>query len=57
MYERSHRDRGPDGPDGLADRAVWLGTTIGGAGRLTGDLTAGCSAALSAVLGLLGTGP
>src|SRR5215469_13529337 len=58
MYERSHRDRdgndvnGRDGDDvnGLNDRAAWLDTTIGGAGRVTGDLTAGCSAALSAVL-------
>ena len=54
MYERAHRDRDGDGPDGLGDRAVWLDTTIGGAGRLTGDLTAGCSAALSAVLESLG---
>ncbi len=28
----------------------YLGTTLGGAGRLTGNLTAGCSAALAAVL-------
>ena len=52
MYERSHRDR--DGDDGFGDRAVWLGTTLGGAGRLTGDLTPACSAALSAVLESLG---
>jgi hypothetical protein len=31
-----------------------LGVTFGGAGRLTGDLTPGCSAALSAVLEALG---
>ncbi len=48
MYERTHRDS--DGEDGFGDRAVWLGTTLGGAGRLTGDLTGGCAAALSAVL-------
>jgi len=54
MYERSHRDRDGNGPDGLTDRAVWLDTTIGGAGRVTGDLSAGCSAALSAVLESLG---
>src|SRR5215472_5870429 len=54
MHERSHRDRDGDVPDGLADRAVWLDTTIGGAGRLTGDLSAGCSATLSAVLESLG---
>ena len=49
MYERTHRD--PDGGgDGFAGRLLWLDTTLGGAGRLTGDLTPGCSAALSAVL-------
>jgi uncharacterized protein DUF222/HNH endonuclease len=52
MYERSHRDR--DEGDGFGDRAVWLGTTLGGAGRLAGDLTPACSAALSAVLESLG---
>jgi 5-methylcytosine-specific restriction endonuclease McrA len=52
MYERSHRDR--DEGDGFADRAVWLGTTLGGAGWLAGDLTPACSAALSAVLESLG---
>src|SRR5262249_37924891 len=41
MHESSHRDRDGDVPDGLADRAVWLDTTIGGAGRLAGDLSAG----------------
>jgi hypothetical protein len=53
MYERAHRGDG-DVPDRFDGRAVWLDTTLGGAGRLTGDLTAGCSAALSAVLGALG---
>jgi hypothetical protein len=48
MYERSHQDQ--DGDDGFADRAVWLDTTLAGAGRLTGDLTGGCAAALAAVL-------
>jgi hypothetical protein len=44
-----------DGPnDGFADRAVRLGVTYGGAGRLTGDLTPSCAAALSAVLEALG---
>jgi len=54
MYERACTgpDDGP--PDGFGERAVWLGTTVAGAGRLTGDLTAGCSAALSAVLESLG---
>src|SRR5215831_21049366 len=54
MYERTHRDRDGDPDDGFGDRALWLGTTLGGAGRLTGDLTAGCAAALSAVLESLG---
>ena len=54
MYERAHHDRGEGVPDGFGDRAVFLGTTLGGAGRLTGDLTAGCAAALSAVLESLG---
>jgi hypothetical protein len=54
MFERSWRER-DDGPgDGFGDRAVFLGTTLGGAGKLTGDLTAGCSAALLAVLEALG---
>jgi Domain of unknown function (DUF222) len=54
MYERAHIDRDHDVPDGFGDRAVWLGTTIGGAGRLAGDLTSGCAAALAAVLESLG---
>jgi hypothetical protein len=54
MYERAHRDRDGGGDGGFGDRAVWLGTTLGGAGRVTGDLTAGCSATLSAVLEALG---
>jgi hypothetical protein len=54
MFERAHRDRDEDVPDGFGDRALFLGTTLGGAGRLTADLTAGCSAALSAVLEALG---
>ena len=54
MYERTHRDGDGGGDGGFGDRAVWLGTTLGGAGRLTGDLTAGCSAALDAVLEALG---
>ena len=43
-----------DGDDGFSDRGVRLGTTFRGAGRLDGDLTPGCSAALSAVLESLG---
>jgi uncharacterized membrane protein len=39
MYERAHRDSDDGGvPDGFGDRALWLDTTLGGAGRLTGHL-------------------
>ena len=38
------------GDDGFADRGLHLATTLGGAGRLSGDLTARCSAYLEAVL-------
>ena len=41
--------------DGFADRAVRLGKTFGGAGRLEGDLTARCAAVVEAVLDALGT--
>jgi hypothetical protein len=55
MYERCHRDgSGEAADDGFADRSLWLGLTFGGAGRLVGDLAPGCSAALSAVLDVLG---
>ena len=51
MIERSRtapdRDKGT-----FDDRAVWLETTIGGAGRLTGDLT-GPAAAVAVVLDAL----
>jgi uncharacterized protein DUF222 len=39
--------------DGFADRSLWLDRTLAGAGRLTGDLTPACTAALSAVLDAL----
>jgi hypothetical protein len=39
--------------DGFADRALWLETTLAGAGRLTGDLTPACATALAAVLDAL----
>jgi Domain of unknown function (DUF222) len=52
MYERAHHDG--DRESELAERGLWLGTTIGGAGRVTGDLTPGCSAALTTVLDSLG---
>jgi hypothetical protein len=43
-----------DGDDGFADRSVHLDATFGGAGKLDGDLTPQCTAALSAVLESLG---
>ena len=52
MAERSRT--GADQDDGgFTDRAVWLETTIGGAGRLAGDLTPAGAAALSVVLDAL----
>ncbi|MFI5081355.1 MAG: DUF222 domain-containing protein, partial [Streptosporangiales bacterium] len=54
MYERSRMGRPDDDDDGLDDRRLLLDLTYAGAGRLTGDLTPGCSAALSAVLEALG---
>jgi hypothetical protein len=45
-------DRDPD--DGFAHRGLRLATTLGGAGRLTGDLSARSAAALRAVLDSLG---
>jgi len=53
MYERARHC--PDGDDdGFNDRGVGLDITFRGAGRLNGDLTPGCAAALSAVLEALG---
>ncbi len=43
-----------DGDDGFLRRGLSLDTTLGGAGRLTGDLSARCTAALQAVLDSLG---
>ena len=40
--------------DGFEERALWLDTTFGGAGRLHADLTPACAAALSVVLEALG---
>jgi Domain of unknown function (DUF222)/HNH endonuclease len=45
-------DTDPD--DGFSDRSLRLETTFGGAGKLDGDLTPQCTAALSAVLEALG---
>jgi hypothetical protein len=55
MYQRA-RQHGPDtGPDGrFDDRGLGLDVTFRGAGRLNGDLTPECAAALSAVLEALG---
>jgi hypothetical protein len=55
MYERA-RSGAPDGDDddGFDDRRLLLDLTFGGAGRLAGDLTPGCAAAVSAVLEALG---
>ena len=58
--EMIERSAVPDGDDGsFSDRALWLEQTLAGAGRLTGDLTPGCAAALTAILEALGskTGP
>jgi Domain of unknown function (DUF222) len=43
-----------DDDDGFDDRWLRLSTTFRGAGKLDGDLTAGCAAALGAVLDALG---
>ncbi|MGO8726099.1 MAG: DUF222 domain-containing protein [Streptosporangiaceae bacterium] len=55
--EMRRRTAGPDGDggdDGFGDRSLRLATTFGGAGRLEGDLTPQCAAALQAVLDALG---
>ena len=46
--EHATPDAEPD--DGFDDRAVRMAATFGGAGRLEGDLTARCAAAVEAVL-------
>ena len=55
---REMLDRAQTSPDrdsdGFEDRALWLGTTFGGAGRLHADLTPACAAALTVVLDALG---
>jgi len=48
-------DLGPDpDDDGYADRALRMGTTIGGAGKLAGDLSATCATLLAQVLATFG---
>ena len=53
MLERAQTSPDRDN-DGFEERALWLETTFGGAGRLQGDLTPACSAALTVVLEALG---
>jgi hypothetical protein len=55
-YEKWRQQSGPDGgeDDGFDDRYLKLGTTIDNAGRVTGNLTPECTAALQAVLDSLG---
>src|SRR5215472_10154920 len=56
-YEKWKQAQGPDDDgddDGFEDRFLRLGTTFDNAGRLTGDLTPECTAALQAVLDALG---
>ena len=52
---REHARPDEDGDDGFEDRKVRLATTFDGAGRLDGDLTARCAAAVEAVLDSLAT--
>ncbi|HET9898686.1 MAG TPA: DUF222 domain-containing protein [Streptosporangiaceae bacterium] len=47
-------DEGDGKPPGSADRQVRVQTTLGGAGRLDGDLTPRCAEAVQAVLDTLG---
>jgi len=51
---RSQQPDPDDDDDGFDDRFLRLGTTFGNAGRLNGDLTPECTAALQAVLDALG---
>jgi hypothetical protein len=58
-WQAQHPDpddgNGEDGDaDGFADRYLRLGTTLDGVGKLDGDLTAACAAALQAVFDSLG---
>jgi hypothetical protein len=50
---RQHASADGDPGDGFAGRGVRFATTFGGAGRLEGDLTPRCAAAVGAVLGSL----
>ena len=53
MLDRAQASPDKDG-GGFEERALWLGITFGGAGRLRGDLTPACAAALTVVLDALG---
>jgi hypothetical protein len=54
-YERWRSQQpDPDEPDAFDDRYLKLGTTIGNAGRVNGNLAPECTAALQAVLETLG---
>jgi Domain of unknown function (DUF222) len=50
---RQHASADADAGDGFEDRRVQFATTFGGAGRIEGDLTPRCAAAVEAVLGSL----
>ena len=52
IYERTV---GPDDDDdSFGGRALWLDATFGGAGKVNGNLTPGCTAALQALMDALG---
>ena len=54
MYERARGDLPDEDPErGFGDRGVRLVTTFQGAGVMTGDLTPGCAAVVTAVLDAL----
>jgi hypothetical protein len=57
VYERWRQSQGPDDdPDdgGFDERFLKLGTTLDGAGRLTGNLTGECAESVQAILEALG---
>jgi hypothetical protein len=54
MIERARSGQPDADDDGFDDRRLLLDLTFGGAGRLAGDLTPGCAAAVTAVLEALG---
>jgi hypothetical protein len=58
-WQAQHPDPDPDDgdtgdEDGFGDRYLRLGTTLDGVGKVDGDLTAGCTAALQAIFDSLG---